>query len=95
VKGISVSHYTYGSKLRRFVDKMELTNVAIQSVKFVREKYFKIMAAFASVKILIYFYFFYCFFTIYSRYLKRVISKRDGCEYLKQVPSLDGSLELI
>jgi hypothetical protein len=38
---------------------------------------------------------FYCFFTIYSRYLKRVISKRDGCEYLKQVPSIDGSLELI
>jgi hypothetical protein len=31
------------------------------------------------------------FFTIYSRYLKRVISKRDGCEYLKQVPSIDGS----
>jgi hypothetical protein len=24
-------------------------------------------------------------------YLKRVISKRDGCEYLKQVPSIDGS----
>jgi hypothetical protein len=38
---------------------------------------------------------FYCFFTIYSRYLKRVISKRDGCEYLKQEPSIDGSLELI
>jgi hypothetical protein len=37
----------------------------------------------------------YCFLTIYSRYLKRVISKRDGCEYLKQVPSIDGSLELI
>jgi hypothetical protein len=34
----------------------------------------------------------YCFFTIYSRYLKRVISERDGCEYLKQVPSIDGSL---
>jgi hypothetical protein len=31
------------------------------------------------------FFFIYCFFTIYSRYLKRVISKRDGCEYLKQV----------
>jgi hypothetical protein len=30
-----------------------------------------------------------------SRYLKRVISKRDGCEYLKQVPSIDGSLERI
>jgi hypothetical protein len=39
--------------------------------------------------------FIYCFFTIYSRYLKRVISKRDGCEYLKQIPSIDGSLELI
>jgi hypothetical protein len=39
--------------------------------------------------------FIYCFFTIYSRYLKGVISKRDGCEYLKQVPSIDGSLELI
>jgi hypothetical protein len=31
----------------------------------------------------------------YQLYLKRVISKRDGCEYLKQVPSSDGSLELI
>jgi hypothetical protein len=39
--------------------------------------------------------FIYCFFTIYSRYLKGVISKRDGCEYLKKVPSIDGSLELI
>jgi hypothetical protein len=39
--------------------------------------------------------FFFLFFTIYSRYLKRVISKRDECEYLKQVPSIDGSLELI
>jgi hypothetical protein len=29
------------------------------------------------------FLFIYCFFTIYSKYLKRVISKRDGCEYLK------------
>jgi hypothetical protein len=27
--------------------------------------------------------------------MKRVINKRDGCEYLKQVPSIDGSLELI
>jgi hypothetical protein len=34
----------------------------------------------------------FIFFTIYSRYLKRVISKRDGCVYLKQVPSSDGSL---
>jgi hypothetical protein len=25
----------------------------------------------------------YCIFTIYSRYLKRVISKRNRCEYLK------------
>jgi hypothetical protein len=41
------------------------------------------------------FVFIYCFFTIYSRYLKRVISKRDGCVYLKKVPSIDGSLELI
>jgi hypothetical protein len=40
-------------------------------------------------------FFIYFFFTIYSSYLKRVISKRDGCEYLKQVPSIDGSLELI
>jgi hypothetical protein len=39
--------------------------------------------------------FIYCFFTIYSRYLKRVISKRDRCEYLKQVPSIDGSLEIL
>jgi hypothetical protein len=44
----------------------------------------------------IFFIFFnYWIFTIYSRYIKRVISKRDGCEYLKQVPSIDGSLELI
>jgi hypothetical protein len=41
------------------------------------------------------FLFIYCIFTIYSRYLKRLISKRDGCAYLKQVPSCDGSLELI
>jgi hypothetical protein len=41
------------------------------------------------------FFFNYCIFTIYSRYIKRVISKRNGCEYLKQVPSIDGSLELI
>jgi hypothetical protein len=27
------------------------------------------------------FFYYYCIFTIYSRYLKRVISKRDGCEY--------------
>jgi hypothetical protein len=32
-----------------------------------------------------FFKFIYCFFTIYSRYIKTVISKRDGCEYLKQV----------
>jgi hypothetical protein len=31
------------------------------------------------------FLFIYCFFTIYSRYLKRVISKRDGCEYPSMV----------
>jgi hypothetical protein len=42
-----------------------------------------------------FFLFNYCIFTVYSRYLKSVISKRDGCEYLKQVPSIDGSLELI
>jgi hypothetical protein len=41
------------------------------------------------------FFFYYCMFTIYSRYIKRVISKRDGCEYLKQVPSINGSLELM
>jgi hypothetical protein len=41
------------------------------------------------------FYLFIAFFTIYSRYLKIVISKSNGCEYLKQVPSIDGSLELI
>jgi hypothetical protein len=45
-----------------------------------------------NIKILFYFI---AFFTIYSRYLKRVISKRDGWEYLKQVPSIDGFLELI
>jgi hypothetical protein len=33
------------------------------------------------------FLFIYCFFTIYSGYLKRVISKKDGCIYLKHVPS--------
>jgi hypothetical protein len=43
----------------------------------------------------LFFLFNYCIFIIYSRYLKRVTSKRDGCEYLKQVPSIDGSLELI
>jgi hypothetical protein len=43
----------------------------------------------------LFFIFIYCFLTIYSRYLKRVISKGDGCVYLKQVPSIDGSLELI
>jgi hypothetical protein len=41
------------------------------------------------------FFYYYCIFTIYSRYIKRVISKRDGCEYLKQVPSIDGSLALV
>jgi hypothetical protein len=41
------------------------------------------------------FFIYLLLFTIYSRYLKRVISKRDGCEYLKQVPSIYGSLELI
>jgi hypothetical protein len=45
--------------------------------------------------ICIFYIFIYCIFTIYSKYLKRVTSKRDGCEYLKQVPSIDGSLELI
>jgi hypothetical protein len=39
-------------------------------------------------KIRIFLKFYYCIFTIYSRYMKRVISKRDGCEYLKQVPSI-------
>jgi hypothetical protein len=47
------------------------------------------------IKVMFIFLFIYCFFTIYSRYLKKVITKRDGCEYLKQVPSIDGSLELI
>jgi hypothetical protein len=45
--------------------------------------------------IYLFFLFNYCTFTIYSRYIKRVISKRDECVYLKQVPSSDGSLELI
>jgi hypothetical protein len=35
------------------------------------------------VCVYIYILFIYCFFTIYSRYLNRVISKRDVCEYLK------------
>jgi hypothetical protein len=43
----------------------------------------------------VFYFLFYCIFKIYSRYIKRVISKRDGCEYLKQVPSIDGSLELV
>jgi hypothetical protein len=34
------------------------------------------------------------FFTVYS-FIQRVISKSDGCIYLKQVPSSDGSLGLI
>jgi hypothetical protein len=38
-----------------------------------------------------YFLLIYCFFTIYSRYLKRVISKRDGCVYQKQVPWFSGA----
>jgi hypothetical protein len=41
------------------------------------------------------FLFIYFIFTIYSIYLKRVISKRDKCQCLKQVLSIDGSLELI
>jgi hypothetical protein len=28
------------------------------------------------------FLFISCFFTIYSKYLKRVINKRDGCVYM-------------
>jgi hypothetical protein len=43
-------------------------------------------------------YFFYLLLFLQSiQDIKRVISKRDGCEYLKQVPSCtsDGSLELI
>jgi hypothetical protein len=48
-----------------------------------------------ATRIEIFFLFNYCIFTIYSRYLKREISKMDGCEYLKQVPSIDGSLKLI
>jgi hypothetical protein len=47
------------------------------------------------IQIYIFYLFIYYFFTIYSRYLKIVISKRNGSEYLKQVPSIDGSLELI
>jgi hypothetical protein len=47
------------------------------------------------ISILYIFFFICCFFTIYSRYLKRVTIKRNGCEYLKQVPFSDGSLELI
>jgi hypothetical protein len=38
-----------------------------------------------------FFKFNYCIFTIYSRYINRVISKRDECEYLKQVPSIDST----
>jgi hypothetical protein len=45
-----------------------------------------------NVKVASFFPIYYCIFTIYSRYLKSVISKRDGCEYLKQVQSIDGSL---
>jgi hypothetical protein len=45
--------------------------------------------------VILFFKFIYCIFTIYSRYLKRVIGKRDECVYLKQIPSSDGSLDLI
>jgi hypothetical protein len=31
----------------------------------------------------IFFYLFIAFFTIYSRYLKKVITKRDGCAYIR------------
>jgi hypothetical protein len=49
----------------------------------------------ATLRVQSLFYLFIAFFTIYSRYLKRLISKRDGCVYLKQVLYSDGSLELI
>jgi hypothetical protein len=42
-----------------------------------------------------FFYLFIAFFLQSTQDIKRVISKRDGCEYLKQVPSIDGSLELV
>jgi hypothetical protein len=57
--------------------------------------YIRYATEFVCREVLFIYLFVYCFFTIYSRYLKRVISKRDGCEYLKEVPSIDGSLELI
>jgi hypothetical protein len=38
------------------------------------------------------FFYLYNAFLQSTRDIKRVISKRDGCEYLKQVPSIDGSL---
>jgi hypothetical protein len=44
------------------------------------------MRIFYNISLLTFFLFMYCVFTIYSRYLKRVVSKRDGCVYLKQVP---------
>jgi hypothetical protein len=39
--------------------------------------------------------FFYNAFLQSTQDIKRVNSKRDGCVYLKQVPSSDGSVELI
>jgi hypothetical protein len=42
-----------------------------------------------------FFYLYITFFLQFTEDIKRVISKRDGCVYLKQVPSIDGSLELV
>jgi hypothetical protein len=42
-----------------------------------------------------YFLNFFIAFLQSTQDIKRVISKRDGCVYLKQAPSIDSSLELI
>jgi hypothetical protein len=41
------------------------------------------------------YFFICCFFLQSTQDIKRIISKRDGCVYLKQVPSIDGSPKLI
>jgi hypothetical protein len=46
------------------------------------------------IYLFIYLYLFIAFLQS-TQDIKRVISKRDGCVYLKQVPSIDGSLEPI
>jgi hypothetical protein len=69
--------------------------VFIYVVKNVEHSYYEVLSTVNNIYIYTFLFIYLFIFTIYSRYLKRVISKRDGCVYLKQVPSSDGSLELI